>query len=269
MIYSDDHGRTWKTGQTTREEVEGGPDGKECMATELSDGRVYLTIRNNTAKDGRAHASSDDGGETWSRAKLEGAVPEPVCQASILGYPIEGGKSLQVYLAPSRTAKNRRDKKARRDLRFFVSTDDGKTWQTSDMILKGPAAYSDLALMPDSTVGCLFEAGEQRYDEKLPLQEAECRLCRAQEARTTSGLGHWRRASSALSNLTIRRSSRKEGRIRDCGTAMAQEPLSYGKLTGRSTACISCRCRMGRDRCGRLSGRCGRVWLSPRLPRLR
>ena len=37
----------------------------------------------------------------------------------------------------------------------------------------------------------------------------------------------------------------------------------------RSSACIFCRCRKGRDRCGRLWDPCGRVWLLKRLRLLR
>ncbi len=37
-------------------------------------------------------------------------------------------------------------------------------------------------------------------------------------------------------------------------------------ITGRSSSCISCRCRRGRGRCARLSGRCGRAWPWPGLP---
>ena len=47
--------------------------------------------------------------------------------------------------------------------------------------------------------------------------------------------------------------------------AVAEPPVS----SSRSSACISCRCRKGRGRCGRPWGRRGRAWPSPPRRRLR
>jgi len=48
-----------------------------------------------------------------------------------------------------------------------VSRDDGKTWPVSKTLHKGPAAYSCLAVLPDKTIGCLYESGHTNACEKI------------------------------------------------------------------------------------------------------
>jgi len=40
------------------------------------------------------------------------------------------------------------------------SRDDGNTWPVSKILHEGPAAYSCLAIMPDKSIGWLYECGE-------------------------------------------------------------------------------------------------------------
>ena len=41
-----------------------------------------------------------------------------------------------------------------------VSYDECRTWPLSKVLYEGPAAYSDLAVLPDRTVLCLYEANQ-------------------------------------------------------------------------------------------------------------
>lgn len=41
-----------------------------------------------------------------------------------------------------------------------ISEDEGKTWQRSIPLFEGPSAYSDMALLPNGGVACLYEAGK-------------------------------------------------------------------------------------------------------------
>jgi sialidase-1 len=50
-----------------------------------------------------------------------------------------------------------------------VSYDEGATWPVSKEIHAGPAAYSCLAILPDKSIGCLFERGEKGPYEKIAL----------------------------------------------------------------------------------------------------
>ncbi len=45
----------------------------------------------------------------------------------------------------------------RQNLTVKLSRDDGKTWPVSRTLEAGPSAYSDLAVLPDGTVLCLYE----------------------------------------------------------------------------------------------------------------
>ncbi len=45
----------------------------------------------------------------------------------------------------------------RQNLTIKLSRDDGATWPVSKTLEAGPSAYSDLAVLPDGDVLCLFE----------------------------------------------------------------------------------------------------------------
>jgi sialidase-1 len=45
----------------------------------------------------------------------------------------------------------------RRNLTIKLSRDDGKTWPIQKTLDEGPSAYSDLAILPDGTILCLYE----------------------------------------------------------------------------------------------------------------
>ena len=50
-----------------------------------------------------------------------------------------------------------------------ASFDDCKTWPESLVLHEGPSAYSDLAVLPDGTVLCLYERGEKNAYEEIVL----------------------------------------------------------------------------------------------------
>lgn len=173
-VYSDDHGQHWIMGQATERQTGGAqadtfPDGGECMAAELDDGRIFLTIRNNLRSPGnRAYAISDNGGESWNPIQIDASMPEPVCQASVMGYQLGNeGKSVHFYAGPPVRAGSRTDKTARRDISLWTSTDGCVSWQKQRQLWSGPSAYSDMAILADGTLCVLFEAGSERYDDKI------------------------------------------------------------------------------------------------------
>jgi sialidase-1 len=45
----------------------------------------------------------------------------------------------------------------RRNLTIKLSRDDGKTWPINKTLDPGPSAYSDLAVLPNGTILCLYE----------------------------------------------------------------------------------------------------------------
>ena len=65
IIYSDDHGASWKLGGSTPNDQV-----NECQVVELTDGRLMLNMRNyDRSEHNRQIAFSDNGGGT-----LDGAV---------------------------------------------------------------------------------------------------------------------------------------------------------------------------------------------------
>jgi len=48
----------------------------------------------------------------------------------------------------------------RENLTVQISYDEGTTWQVLKVIKTGPAAYSNLVVLPDMSIGCLYDAEE-------------------------------------------------------------------------------------------------------------
>ena len=46
------------------------------------------------------------------------------------------------------------------DLTVRLSYDSGKTWPVSRLLNAGPSAYSNLAILPDGSIACLYERGK-------------------------------------------------------------------------------------------------------------
>jgi len=157
VIYSDDHGQTWKIGGIVR------PQMNECQVVELSgpEGALLLNMRNTAKPNRRAQAISHDGGQSWAAAEYPSELVEPRCQASLLRYNWPNGNE------PGRLLFSNPAGARRRDLTVRLSRDDGKTWPVSRRLHEGPAAYSCLAMLPDKTIGCLYECGRTNAYEKI------------------------------------------------------------------------------------------------------
>jgi sialidase-1 len=157
VIFSDDHGVTWQLGGVEEEKT------NESALVELSDGSLLHNMRSYHKKNRRAVATSKDGGVTWSAVKLDDALVEPVCQASILRgtWPDGAAKSRVLFSNPASTKREK--------LTVRVSYDEGETWPVSKLIFAGPAAYSSLAVLPDQSIACLFECGQTNSYETISL----------------------------------------------------------------------------------------------------
>jgi sialidase-1 len=55
----------------------------------------------------------------------------------------------------------------RERLTVRASYDKGATWPVAKLIYVGPAAYSCMTILPDKTVGILFECGEKSPYEAI------------------------------------------------------------------------------------------------------
>lgn len=148
IIYSDDHGETWRLGNATDWGM------NECTVVELTDGRLMLNMRSYRGKGLRAVALSEDGGVSWSDCIDAPALVEPVCQASLLrcSWPEESdGRSRILFSNPAGNERTR--------MTIRLSYDEGQTWPVAKLLNAGPSAYSCLVVLPDETIGCLYETG--------------------------------------------------------------------------------------------------------------
>ena len=171
IIYSDDHGQTWRLGgRTPRHQV------NECEVVELSDGRLLLNMRNyDRAQSRRQQASSADGGLTWGEQRHVPELPDPICQASIrrLAWPEAGQPGVILFSNPSST---RREK-----MTLWLSCDDGATWRARQELHAGPSAYSCLVTLPGRAAGCLYERGQRHPYESIVFARFPAAWLRAAE----------------------------------------------------------------------------------------
>jgi sialidase-1 len=172
VIYSDDHGKSWKLGGKS---VEGC---NECQVVELADGRLMLNIRNTDKSEKHRQVSfSEDGGLTWSEPYRDRALIEPVCQASILRYrwPAGFGSAEILFSNPASTRRER--------MTVRMSADEGKTWPFARVLWEGPSAYSCLGRLNDGTILCLHEAGEKTPYQKILLSRFSAEWVKEPEPR--------------------------------------------------------------------------------------
>jgi sialidase-1 len=156
VIYSDDHGKTWRLGGSTEADMD------EDQIVELADGSLLLNIRNYRDKGHRGIASSKDGGLTWSRVSNDATLIEPVCQASLVRYTASPQFTKDRLLFSNPASATERIKMTVR-----VSYDEGKTWPVGRLLNAGPSGYSCLTVLPDMTIGCLYERGDHSSIEKV------------------------------------------------------------------------------------------------------
>jgi sialidase-1 len=162
VIYSDDHGKTWRAGAMVTKRA------NESQVVELVDGTLMLNMRRHSrVKGGRCRyvALSRDGGETWYKEFEEEALPDPGCQASFLRYSTKanGGENRLLFANIPNAEGDRTN------LTVRLSYDEGQTWPVSRRVYDGPAAYSCLAVLADGTIGLLYETGSIHPYEKITL----------------------------------------------------------------------------------------------------
>jgi sialidase-1 len=157
VIYSDDHGETWKLGGAAR------PQMNESQVVELADGKgtLLLNMRTTSKTNRRGQSLSHDGGQTWTAPEFQPQLVEPRCQASFLRYnwPTENGPGRILFSNPAGIGRT--------NLTVRISLDDGKTWPVARTLYQGPSAYSCLTVLPDGSIGCLYERGRRNPYEQI------------------------------------------------------------------------------------------------------
>ncbi|MHC4402714.1 MAG: sialidase family protein [Planctomycetota bacterium] len=161
VFFSDDHGATWQLGGNVPDDHTSEPE-----IVQLVDGTLMMNTRNWPPREAhrRAVSLSSDGGLTWSRPYHDPALITPHCQGSIIRYTAEPehAKNRILFSNPAST-------EAREKMTVRLSYDEGKTWSVARLVHAGPAAYSCLVVLPDMTIGCLYEGGQSHRREWIRL----------------------------------------------------------------------------------------------------
>ena len=150
--YSDDHGKTWKSGPAI------GPGTDESHFVELKDGTILQNMRSNGKR--RAIARSTDGGVNFNGFTHDEALIDPSCNAGITTW----GR----LLVFTNAASTKREK-----LTMKISKDAGRTWSTGRVLHEGPAAYSTVIPLRGGGLGVLYERGERYAAERITFARIE------------------------------------------------------------------------------------------------
>ena len=166
FMWSKDHGKSWTLSSPARDNT------TECSVAELKDGSLMLNIRDNRNRkdksktNGRAVSVTKDMGKTWKiHSSDHGALPEPVCMASLISHDLKDGRRVLFFSNPN--SKYKREKMTVR-----MSLDQGKTWPKSILLDQKGGAYSSLAMVDDRTLGILYESSvADMVFQKIKLSE--------------------------------------------------------------------------------------------------
>jgi len=165
VVYSDDHGKTWRSGEIIGLDTPELINPNETVAVQLADGRVLFNMRSVSKANRRAVSFSRDGATGWSKAVFDRQLAEPICMASIarLSEKPNSVRNRIIFANPDNlTRADGRDTpgvgRDRKNLAIKLSYDEAQTWPVSKTLEPGPSAYSDLAVGRDGTIFCFYEA---------------------------------------------------------------------------------------------------------------
>lgn len=157
-LLSDDGGHTWRVG-FVNSTPNGDVNENEASVTELPDGRLYFTCREQagTMPGNRADCWSSTGGQTQERGyRAQATIPGPICQGSVITAPT----GVLVYSGPAHPEE-------RAAMTVRPSFDGGVTWREGFPLSGLPAAYSDLVMVDADNVGVLYETGHWAPYDKI------------------------------------------------------------------------------------------------------
>lgn len=123
------------------------------------------------------HATSTDGGATWSAISHEPQLPCAQCQASLFRYswPDASGPGRLLFCNPFRpelpafAPSASRGTIFRQRMTVRLSNDEGKTWPFAKRLHEKFSGYSSLVRLSDDSILCLYEGGEKTRSEFIRL----------------------------------------------------------------------------------------------------
>lgn len=170
-VFSSDHGATWDFGSAV---PTSSPQTNENTACELDDGRLLFSMRTPSGSNGqRAWTRYTPGGTnpmkdgTWGTLFRLSSVPDPVCQGSVIQWASKlAGQPRELILFGNPASTS-----TRTNFTLRVSADAGASWPISRQLYAGSSAYSSICILPDRSIGVLFEKDDYSLITFARLEE--------------------------------------------------------------------------------------------------
>jgi sialidase-1 len=164
IIYSDDHGKTWKSGTGAKYNT------TESQVVETTPGTLMLNMRDNRGRF-RSVATTTNMGASWIEHPTSyEALLDPVCMASFIKapVPVKGKKSEVLFFSNVATQG------LRQNMTIKASLDLGASWPARNQLLldsRRTYGYSALAAIDERTIGILYEGERDLYFLRIPVEE--------------------------------------------------------------------------------------------------
>lgn len=176
VVYSDDHGASWHAGEFVVRNTSAYRHPNESVLVQLSDGRVLCNSRSESVQHRRLVSVSEDGVSNWSEPRFDESLLEPICFGSLIatrhGAMFANPDVLERTMPGGPGGRYGPDERGkifdRKQLTVQLSRDDCETWSHKRVLEPGPSGYSDLAVLDDGTLLCLYECGvvERMFDDR-------------------------------------------------------------------------------------------------------
>lgn len=164
IIYSEDHGKTWKSGVGAKSNT------TEAQVVETTPGTLMLNMRDNRGKF-RSIATTKDMGKTWAEHHTSyEALPDPVSMASLIKARVNVKGKMRDVLFFSNVNSNT----ARFNTTIKASLDLGETWLPENEValdFRSTFGYSALTKIDDNTIGILYEGSRDLYFIRVPVSD--------------------------------------------------------------------------------------------------
>lgn len=163
IAYSTDHGQTWHTHNAAY------PITGESSIVELTDGKLLLSMREETDSHVRRNYYTTDLGRTWIKHASDGKLIDSTCEASMITVPASKnvtGKDLVIFSNPHNAGGRSR-------MTIQISEDNAQTWPYSLLIdAGGSLGYSCLSMVDSQTIGIVYECSKGNIVfQAIPLMD--------------------------------------------------------------------------------------------------
>lgn len=159
IMYSDDGGYKWKVSRGSPKNPQGGNEAKVVELNE--DGHLLMNIRPNGPRWNRLLARSYDYGETWTEAKVQGDLPSAGSNGDMIYYTSTNNgydRNRIITLVDSQGSYQSKGVGPGPGVPvFYISYDEGNTWQKKQTLYTENAGYSSMTILKDGSIGILAE----------------------------------------------------------------------------------------------------------------